>query len=170
MIKKNSTKSTFVPLPDFELADLRKFPPDFLKSTDPKKRNLNAFILMISLVFNDLKGLLWVIERLVEGEPKQPGISSYRGQWGGFNSQYKLLVIGLLWELLEAIKENKSALDHPDFKSCLEKQTKKIKLFWDILVNHATQRSGKKPKTDLGITLFMIRNNASFHYYQTKNI
>src|SRR3990167_4260638 len=93
-MKKNvPKKSEFKPCADFELAELKKFKANFLEANEPTKRKLNAFILALALIFNDLKGLLWVIERLVEGTPQEKGITAYLGQWSGFNNQYNRLVM-----------------------------------------------------------------------------
>jgi hypothetical protein len=167
---KIQSVGNFTPCPDFDLAELQSINANFLDATDKKDREVNAYILTLALIFNDLKGLLWVLERLSEGKSKEQGISAYKGQWGGFNNQYNRLVMGVLHELLELVNKNQKILEHPLFKSCLQKQSKDVKKYWGLIAHYATNRKGKKPTTDLGYALLLVRNNAAFHYYQTDSL
>ena len=48
----------FQPCPDFDLAPLEKLPANILVTRDPEELKLNGFMLSLSLIFNDIKGLL----------------------------------------------------------------------------------------------------------------
>lgn len=157
----------FIPCADFDdLASLDTLDRDILHSVDPKKTKLNTFILSLALIFNDLKGLLWVHGRLEEGKPKDKKPTPYMGQWGGMNIQYWRLACGVLRELLIAIDKNVTVIQHEDFILCLKKQDKIVMRAWKNLVD--VSAGHKKPGTSLGHFLLMIRNNLSFHYFQSE--
>ena len=49
------------PCPDFDLAPLEAFPKVALLAG---RNTPDSFVLVLSLAFNDLKGLIWIIEQL----------------------------------------------------------------------------------------------------------
>lgn len=157
---------------DFELlSPLIKLNPNLFSSSDKEKLKLNKFILALALIFNDLKGLLWVMERLKEGKPPlTESLTPYRGQWSGFNNQYIRLIVSLLWELLTTIDKNDTVLHDPEFKNCIKSLSTKLKKDWNDITSHALGNKKGKPITKLGKFLMMIRNNNGFHYYSTDTL
>jgi hypothetical protein len=158
-------------LPDFELADLQTLPSNFLETDDVEKKSVGAFILTLSLIFNDLKTFSWLNEQIIAGDSGIQELTAYNGQRSGFNLHMRRMIIGCLWEFLKAIKCNQDVLKHPEFLACLSKQTENVKKIWKTIVEHATEVEQKEPpKKTLGYLLFAIRNATSFHYSYTGHL
>lgn len=153
--------------PDFELSDLIKYEPDIFISKNHAEQKFNNLILSFSLVFNDLKGLLWVFDQLERGKPEE-GLSAYKGQWCGFNSQYKRLVISTLYEFLVVIENNRHIVDDVYFKNLLKKIRPRHRKLWNEIINH-TNKQGEQ-RTHFKNFLRSVRNEAGFHYYEIKNL
>jgi hypothetical protein len=152
--------------PDFDLGPLLKLPNDFLKATDPAKRSANALILSLGSVFNDLKGVLWLIDQQIKW--RQPGNSAtaYNGQMTGINVQLQRFAVGILHELIELMRRSEPELNHPDVVAAVSKLTKGRKKSWGVLM--ATVKNSKTgaavASPSMANFLRMVRNSTTFHY------
>lgn len=164
-IKK--TNSAFKPLPNYELAPLRKCNRDLFATDDPSLKKLHGFILSLGLIFNDLKGIIWVSDLLTEGKQLDDAISAYCGQWGGMKSQMLRVGYGIINELLQLIEKNKRCLEHPRFILCLEYLGSDIRKSWQEISDCAVNNP---EKSELRKFLHTVRNEAAFHYYQTEHL
>jgi hypothetical protein len=154
---------------DFELEALEELPRNILAS-DPEKKAVNAFILTLAVAFNDLKGIFWVAQQLVNGRPENPDINEYCGQWSGLNLQTKRLAVGIFYELLCAINKNRTTIAHPDFQEALNRTGPKARGAWLALIAIDDSRAEKKGIGTRVVGLVKkVRNEITFHYYQPEN-
>lgn len=128
---------------------------------------LGEWFLSLAVVFNDLKGLMWVREILQDGRPKDGEVSAYSAQWRGITLQITKLACGLVHELFELIKDHTHDLDSDEMKRVLKIVPKSTMKKWDSLIALARD-AGSAPRTPLTRALLKIRHNVSFHYHQPK--
>ncbi len=163
--------SKFTPCPDFDLAPMSWVPRDFLAKVPPSERKIVGSFFALSVAFNDVKGLLWIVEQLVKGKSITPGINAYDGQWAGMYGQVKRLIIACFYEVMEAIKTNRSALDQPNFQQVIAKLGISAKAHWDILMALDAARKPMSSGIEARVIGFVkkVRNSIAFHYYEPNN-
>lgn len=157
------------PLPDFDLAPLRKFDPKAFKS---KYAGVDAFVLSLALAYNDLKDLEWVVWQLKKGEPEENEISAYNGQFYGFRIHMTRLTIAFLHEVVIAIETagKEGVLAEPEFGMVLDLLTPKARKTWDAVVGIASGGSASKDDAEFLNFLAKVRHSAVYHYYQPKGL
>lgn len=150
------------------LAPLTKLEPEKLVSKDGKD-SLAGFILALSLVFNDLKGLVGWREHVMSEAPDEKVISPALGEWTGFQMQVHRLMVAQLHELLRLIDEFKEVVESEEMRRIIKKAPSPTRRRWDEIVRIAT--SNGNPGDDLFANILVkVRNNASYHYYQPKSL
>lgn len=146
--------------------DLREIPPSRLFKKDVKDRTAN-FFLVLAVVYNDLKGIILLQELFVSTyrKPDIKEISIHSGEYGGLHIQLTRLLIGIVYEFFEFLKENEDILSTAEFNDALNATNSSIRDGWNDIVNVALNKSAEKS----GFThnLELIRNNISFHYNQS---
>lgn len=157
------------PLPDFDLAVLRKYPVETFNSDSPE---VDRFVLTLAIAYNDLKAFEWNYQLMSDAAPKTAIIDAQVGQAHGMKIWATRFTISVIHELLLAIKDASDAgiTAHPRIKAAqaLFKQHAREK--WDQLERLATERVDGESKSvkDLLDWFVKIRNNLAFHYGQSK--
>lgn len=136
-----------------------------------KERNdpIDNFFLVLAVVYNDFKGII-LFEKLVfdtyEPISSLDDISVHMGEYGGMFTQTRKIFISSLWEFFEFLKTNKDILLTTEFKEILNKTNKNIENKWSNIVSIALNNKSKNT-SDFTKYLIQVRNNVSFHYYQS---
>jgi hypothetical protein len=154
---------SFTPCPDFDLAPLRSFPKEVFRPDRPA----DDFVLVLSVAFNDLKGMMWIIEQLNNCRPPQFKAEPYTGQWQGMQVQAKRFIVGIINELLVATEaaEDKGILKDALFTKAVSNSGKASEQAWQDLVSVAR----KEPATtEVRRALDTARNRAAFHYDRSR--
>ncbi len=137
--------------------------PHFLVDED-KFNKLESFFIVLGVVFNDLKGLIF-FEDMVIATYKNPGfeeITAQAGNYAGMMVQINKLFAGIISEFFIFLGEYKNIFNTQEFKDILEKISKTDKNYWSEIV---AVIDGKHPGSNsLRTTIFEIRNNAAFHF------
>jgi len=157
-------------LPGYEnLAKLQYFTPKVFISDNKEEQEVCNFILMLALIYNDFKDLLWAYFYMEKCKP--PTISqptSYIGQYGGINLHLTKLFHSLIFEFSKLIQENCVVFSHPLFIKTIQQIQKENKNNWNRLVSFAKGEEINKNDKELYKISCLIRNNIGFHYYQPK--
>jgi hypothetical protein len=149
------------------LAPLTNLEPEKLVSKDGKD-SLAEFILALSLVFNDLKGIVnWRDYIMSQPHPDENTLSPELGEWIGFEMQTNRLLVAQLHELLRLIQEFEDTVEGDEIQRIIKKAPAPTRRRWDEIVRIATGK-GSKGDDIFSKILVKVRNNASYHYYQPK--
>lgn len=156
-------------LPDCEkLAALQHFTPKVFQADAKDAQEVCNFVLMLALINNDFKDLLWSYSQLDKCRKDAPlPLTAYNGQYSGIRGHLTRLTHSLFFELAKLVQENTHILDHPLFLETIRKIHKQNKDNWDQLVGYATGSKGQALQ-ELRDMSCLIRNNIAFHYYQPK--
>jgi len=156
-----------VSLPDWDLAELRAFPPDFLRvaeGDDDDSKLAKKVTLMLALVFNDLKALNWVGVQLAGEEiPAGEEISPRAGQKFGMKITVERWANGIIFEFFELLDKNQRVLEGKVFKKALRKIPRKASEAWAELVAIALRKPGHDAKSRKMFA--SVRNLSAFHYW-----
>jgi hypothetical protein len=147
---------------DWPLAGLAKLKPSQIvseSSSDP----LGEFALVLALVYNDIKDVI-LLARFISEQSEDGPPSPRLGQIAGLRSHMDRLMASYLYELLYLLRKRKDVLDSAEFKKVLRHVRGEARRQWDELVQTATSSGAASS------TLARIRNNGSFHYYQTRDL
>lgn len=146
------------------------FPVRPERIVDPVHDNaVSAFVLALSVLYNDLKGLLLLQGVLESQRPTGEETSAERGQWNGMRVQLVKLTCGCLYELTKAVRTNGEAIRDPEFQAILDELAQRDRKRWDSLVD-ASQDNKKSPRVGVWRALARIRNNLAFHYGHPKDL
>lgn len=147
--------------------DSKKEFPGSLEDISPRhlidennKNDLQSFFLILGLIFNDLKGLIF-FQKFIENNYRKPNInevSVHAGEYGGLMAQADKLLIATVGEFFKFIEENKAVLNSLSFLLLLKKTSNRdYKNKWYDLV-----------KSSDGSTILSkiarVRSNITFHY------
>ena len=145
-----------------ELAQLETFDPLAFQADEKVPQNLCNLILTLALIHNDCKNLIYAY--MVTAQSRPEGRFVRNRLWGAFSGvQFHTFrtVIGLLHELFNLIRRNKSLLQQPFFKSVVRQIDPSARKAWGTVVAVAL---GNTPSDTLGKSLLLVRNKMSFHY------
>ncbi|MFA7216840.1 MAG: hypothetical protein WC095_02575 [Candidatus Paceibacterota bacterium] len=125
-----------------------------------KKDDLQTFFLILGLIFNDLKGLIF-FQKTIEDNYRKPNIdetSVHAGEYNGLIAQADKLLIATVGEFFKFIEKNKFVLNSMPFKLLLKKNNNQdYKNKWNDLV-----------RLDDGSSILSkisrVRSNVAFHY------
>lgn len=166
-------QKSYYPLPFFELAPLERFDRN-LFACEGVDRDLNGFVLSLAQIYNDLKCIFWVIKLLKEGREEASGVTAYKGQLSGFDSQMYRYLIGILNELMGLISKRQDVLDNDKFQRVVFLLLPEHRENWVKIVDSSKKSKQIDPEKltpldDLKVFLDRIRNDSSFHYYHSGN-
>lgn len=156
---------------EFGQGKLKKTKPESLISADGEVDDFDSFFLTLSLIFNDIKGLVY-FDRFVKSKmpDKFEGLSSIEGECTGINTQIFKMLASQLFEFMKFLEENKSVVESDRFSLYLRKLSGENKEIWSLLCYVVfSQRDNKIDSSllDFKKILTQIRSNVSFHYYQS---
>lgn len=128
------------------------------------KNNIDKFFLPLSLIYNDLKGLLLLDKtfREVYSEPNRNFANVHLGEFSGVRVQILRLVTGLVSEFFNYLIKNEKFINDPIFKHFEKRINKKIRNKWYKLLEIAFE--DKSPKSDFLRKILTIRGNSIYHY------
>ncbi len=140
------------------LGTLKQISPRLLVDEKDEKEIQN-FFLILGLIFNDLKGLVFFQKFLEENyrKPKEDETTEHAGEYNGLMAQADRLLISTVGEFYKFIEKNKSVLNSYPFLFIIKKLSPNIRNKWSDLVNleHGSTILSKIAK---------IRSNVAFHY------
>lgn len=147
--------------------DNKKEFPGNLEGLSPKllidennKNDLQSFFLILGLIFNDLKGLIF-FQKLVEDNYRKPDaneVSVHAGEYSGLIAQADKLLIATTGEFFKFIEKNKAVWNGTPFQLLLKKTNNQhyINKWNDLII------------LDNGNTILSkiatVRSNVAFHY------
>lgn len=125
-----------------------------------KSDDMQNFFLILGLIFNDLKGLLFFRKLIgdIYREPKDNEITAHAGEHNGLINQINRLVMSTVSEFFIFIDKNKTIINSQNFLFLLERGRSPIfKKEWKELVN----LDGSKHTLAM---IARVRSNTTFHY------
>lgn len=131
--------------------------------------DLGDFFLVLSVIYNDLKGLLTWQKNIEEKYRMAPSDekSVHAAELAGLQVQHYKILTGLIREFLAFLKKNADVLKSSAFQLILLKVDKTNKKLWDELVQIALD-DDVETKSTFAYSLMLIRNNVGFHYDQSR--
>jgi hypothetical protein len=145
---------------------LKSIPPSRLLKYHENDSTAN-FFLVLAVIYNDLKGIIFFQELLVDTfrKPVEKEVSVHSGEYSGLHIQLTRLLIGIVYEFFEFLKENEDILLTPEFNDTLNATNSCVKDAWNDIVKVAFNKS--EGKSGFTHNLELIRHNISFHYNQS---
>lgn len=149
-----------------ENGDKKEFPGN-LEDISPRnlideknKNDLQSFFLILGLIFNDLKGLIF-FQKFIEDNYRKPDInevSVHAGEYSGLIAQADKLLIATVGEFFKFIEENRAVLNSLPFQLLLKHINNQVyKNKWSDLVNSV---NGSTTLSKIA----RVRSNVTFHY------
>jgi len=126
-----------------------------------------GFFLGLGVVFNDLKGLIFLEKILMEmyEKPKEGKATCHNGDYCGILVQIKKLIAGTINEFFIFLKNSTDIFEGSEFKQILARLPKEDISFWKAMI--AASQDNLLSITDFLKSIIKIRNNLAFHYYQS---
>lgn len=140
------------------LGALEEISPKLLVD-EKKKTDIQSFFLILGLIFNDLKGLVF-FQKFIEDNYRKPDIneiSAHAGEYNGLIAQADKLLIATVGEFFKFIEENKSVLNSIPFLLLTKKLDSDNKYRWNDLVSMG---DGSTVLSKIA----RVRSNVTFHY------
>lgn len=145
------------------------FDPGPIVELDPAKIHPNGvgtdedrFFLALSLAFNDLKSINWVLDLIKDEAGDRSTATAEDGEANGVTLTLIRYAAGTLSEALTLLEENRAFITGPAFERYSRRLKGEMGDNWRALFAHA---SGQSPESKM---LKRIRANGAFHYYQPK--
>lgn len=151
---------------EFEGNIIKKSPQSIINIESSTNRDLENFFLILGLIFNDLKGLLF-FSRIIEENYRKPELDEvnfHSGEYNGLKLQIDKLIISTVGEFFRFLEKNQSTIGGIRFKLILKKLDSSNRKKWEDLV-----------KIEQGATILsriaQVRSNVAFHYdHSMKNL
>lgn len=138
-----------------------------------KQTELDNFFLMLGVIFNDLKGLLFFSDLLKntyrplsKEESTGQTTSVHLGESAGLNLQVSRLIIGLVNEFFSFLRENETVLRHPRFKLFEKQLNGEMKQMWFEILTIAFGKDISSQ--DFLFKIARVRGNIVFHYSKSR--
>lgn len=145
-----------------ELAPLEEVPREVFVGSTSTPQNVCDLVLALALVYNDFRDIASAHLLLEEVRPKSPArVSREAGHFGGLFISVLRLQAGVIHELINLVRKNRSAAEHPSFTDFVSGLGTRTAEAWSAITGVAFD----EPRADpLGSALLLLRNNVSFHY------
>jgi hypothetical protein len=158
-------RSQLVPLPAFDVANPIALDPALLEP----RTDFDRCVLMLALVFNDLKDLAIISQWLTPSRPAEHATTGYAGQWRGLDGHILRLSIGVIHEFLNFLDKQRRVVEGEEFQALLRTTPEKTRTAWrDLMLLLDKVDDEKAPRTLFFNALRDIRNHTVFHYKDTK--
>ena len=145
-----------------ELAPLETFDPAAFAGGADVPQELCNLVLSLALIYNDCKDVIYSRILLGESRPQHPARKDRPwGAWAGVDFHIFRLLVGLLHELFDLIRDNQDVIRHPFLESVIKQLSPAAREAWNAVI---TVASGATPADALGKSLLLIRNKVSSHY------
>ncbi|OHA84199.1 MAG: hypothetical protein A2408_01995 [Candidatus Yonathbacteria bacterium RIFOXYC1_FULL_52_10] len=149
--------------------DLKGLSPKRLVD-DKNNDSVENFFLVLGLFYNDLKSLNFQLVQLgntfeyIHG--KEVKATNDFGEYAGLKSHLERMMIGTLSEFFRFINDNQEILKTERFRGVYSTLNRDLKGRWDLIAEIAFTQETKEVN-DFAKVLMRVRNNLSFHYYQS---
>ncbi len=136
--------------------------------TKEKISDYDNFFLVLGLIFNDLKDLIFLSD-LFNKTYKNPVLdgseppSAHLGQWGGVQNHFNRLMVGTMSEFIIFLQKNDKIINSFKFKLFVKKLPGQTKKDWDEILDIIKGSESK----DFLSKIARIRSNVTFHYDQS---
>ncbi|OGS08036.1 MAG: hypothetical protein A2270_03045 [Elusimicrobia bacterium RIFOXYA12_FULL_51_18] len=148
----------------YALASPNIFDPTIFLSAKSDEQKVCGFVLMLSLVHNDLHDLLWAFALHHKNPPSTPkGFTAEWGNYNGLQSHILRLILANFRETLYFIKGHEREINHPMFQDAIRHLSKQDKECWGDLVAAASGNT-EGAQTKFRNFLNTIRNKIASHY------
>lgn len=145
-----------------ELAPLETFDPAAFLGDTTIPQELCNLVLSLALIYNDCKDVIYSRLLLGESRPQRPTRKDPAwGAWAGADFHIFRILVGLLHELFDLIRNNQDVIQHPFLTSVIKQLPPSKRKAWNAVI---TVASGATPTDPLGKSLLLIRHNVSAHY------
>jgi len=126
-----------------------------------------CFFIGLGVVFNDLKGLILFEKMLIENyeKPQNGEVTSHVGNYSGTMVQIKKLIASTINEFFIFLKKNSDVFSESEFKQVFNRLCRSDRQLWEAMV--AAAHGKLSTVTDLLNSIVQIRNNITYHYYQS---
>lgn len=98
-----------------KLAHLDCFDPKAFQSDDAGEQEVCDFVLMLAVVYNDFKDLLWAIDHLKKCDPSDGEINPSNGELAGMRGHVTRQFHSLIFEFAKLLRTQELVLKHPLF-------------------------------------------------------
>lgn len=157
----------------FPIADLSYFDAKILGS-NTEFLDEDDFIIVLGIIYNDIKGLLNYWDFIDEFKPDTPpeGTASAKfGEYMGYRGQIFKYVLSTLNEIIGFFESRESVVNGPTIKKVAAKiDIKQGRDAWTSLCDFCYNSTDDQKILGLRNAIVRARNNAGFHYNQTKEI
>lgn len=162
-----STKKQRFGLPHFNLAKARAYDPQLLLKSASDE--MGSIFLAFASVLNDLKGVLWLDQVLLDSKPDEETIDEVSGQWHGMHELVTKYILGIVHEFLVVLQKNKDLVLSDEMEGYVRMLPKAARKKWRTLVRIA---HGERSRRDDELSKYLarVRHNLSFHYYDPKTL
>lgn len=145
-----------------ELAPPETFDPAAFLGDEAAPQELCNFILSLALIYNDSKDVIYSRLLLGESRPQHPVRKDRAwGAWAGIDFHIFRLLVGLLHELFDLIRNNQDVVQHPFLASVIKRLPPSGRKAWNAVI---TVASGATLTDSLGRSLLLIRHKVLAHY------
>jgi hypothetical protein len=138
--------------------ELKDISPKHIIDQDNKK-DIQSFFLILGLIFDDLKGLIF-FQKVIEDNYRKPDVnevSAHAGEYNGLIAQTERLLIATVGEFFKFIEENEVVLTSTNFLLTLKKLSLEKRNRWNDLVSFGDGST-------ILSKIARIRSNVTFHY------
>ncbi len=126
---------------------------------------LCSFVLALALFYNDFRDAEYGRRLLQQNAPQ--GKYERRPDWGahcGIETHFIRYFMGLLYELVELIKDNKDYLSEPFFRTVIDRMRLPQQQDWQGIVDVSLDRSSPNRAAQIIMVAKCIRRDIAFHY------
>ena len=153
-----------------KLSPLKSFNADLLLPNGQYDKKLCEFIIALSLVWNDIKSVHLYLDHMQniskEFIKKHGALNKYTGESLGILNFILKINIGIIYELMNLIRESEKTINSDSFKKICDKLDHIYLENWNVLVDCAFKRYSKD--NPLKKMLKNIRNRITNHYDKKK--
>jgi hypothetical protein len=149
-----------------DLYAIETFKADVFSSEDKEKQKIDRFMLALAVFYNDVRDIE-IVSQLINQDSTvfEKTNNKYFGQNGGINVFINRLLAGYISEFLKLIRENMDIVESPLFVKIKNSADKKNKACISKIIELSKDEDLRMNKV-----LRNTRNNASFHYCQSKEL
>lgn len=148
--------------------DLKKIAPERLIDIENSDK-IENFFLVLGLIYNDIKDLLYFRLNIEDELKITPKIISPRiGEYSGMKIHVEKLLISTIHSFFKFLESHNDVLKTATFRQAYDSLNQNQKDRWDNLVeiSHLTQKESKDSFANI---LWGIRNKGSFHYEDSED-
>lgn len=148
---------------------------------DGDKVDIDSFFLILGIWYNDLKSVLFYVDRVNEyfkeetKEITEKGLgikaTVRMGEYGGMKVHIDRLICSTLFGLFEFIKKYESVIHSGEFEmDFYNKLNNDFKSVWKDIISISLKENKNNTESEIYKILESIRHNSAAHYYQSNDL